>query len=167
MTVSGRPKDFLDFEVDYARQDEDPAGNGYCILHQTRYVNEILERFNMTDARPIHSPWETGVVLSKADNAPGGEKIDSSYREFVGNVMYLRTRPDVSYTVNKLAKFTSNPGPKMIAAAKRLLRYLKTYPDGGISFGLNRFESEKESVADQMRKLFDRNALYLASDASY
>ena len=167
MTVSGRPQDFLGFEVDYVRRDEDPAGNGYCILHQTRYVHEILERYNMTDARPIHSPWETGVVLSKADNAPEGEMIDFPYREFVGSVMYLRTRPDVSYTVNKLAKFTSNPGPKMIAAAKRLLRYLKTYPDGGISFGLNRFKSENESVADQMKRLFDRNALYLASDASY
>ena len=167
MTVSGRPKDFLGFEVDYVRRGEDPTGNGYCILHQTRYVNEILERFGMTDARPIHSPWETGVMLSKADNAPEGEMIDFPYREFVGSVMYLRTRPDVTYTVNKLAKFTSNPGPKMIAAAKRLLRYLKTYPDGGISFGLNRFESEKEGVANQMKELFARNALYLASDASY
>ena len=48
----------------------------------------------------------------------------------------------------------------MALATKRLLRYLKTYPDGGISFGVNRFESDQPTVGEQMQKLFDDKSLY-------
>ena len=146
MTVAGRPKDFLGFEVNYVRKGEDPNGKGYCILHQTRYVNELLERFDATEYKTIHSPWDSEAKLCKADEAAEGEKLDFPYREFCGAVIYLRTRPDITYTVNKLCKWMQNPGEKMVLAAKRLLRYLKTYPDGGISFGVNRFESDQPAV---------------------
>ena len=76
----------------------------------------------MTNAKPIGSPWEPGLTLTKADEASEGELIDFPYREFCGSVIYLRTRPDVTYTVNKLCKFMLNPGKKMVAAAQRLLR---------------------------------------------
>eukprot|EP00961_Rhodomonas_salina_P224502 3035161-Rhodomonas_salina.1 len=35
------------------------------------------------------------------------------------------TRPDISCAVNQCARFMSNPGPDHIAAAKRILKYLK------------------------------------------
>ena len=57
-----------------------------------------------------------------------------------------------------------NPGEKMVLAAKRLHRYLKTYPDGGISFGVNRFESDQPAVEETMQKLFDDKSLYCATD---
>ena len=167
MTVAGRPKDFLGFEVNYVRKGEDPNGKGYCILHQTRYVNELLERFDATEYKTIHSPWDSEAKLCKADEAAEGEKLDFPYREFCGAVIYLRTRPDITYTVNKLCKWMQNPGEKMVLAAKRLLRYLKTYPDGGISFGVNRFESDQPAVEETMQKLFDDKSLYCATDSSY
>ena len=172
MTEAGRPRDFLGFEVDYVRKSECPEGSGYAILHQTRYVNEILERFKDYDqpdgrSRIIHSPWEPGLQISKADEPEEGEKIDFPYREFCGAVIYLRTRPDITYTVNKLCKWMVNPGKKMVDAAKRLLRYLSTYPDGGISYGVNRFESDLIPVEEQMEKLFKDKSLYCATDSSY
>ena len=172
MTEAGRPKDFLGFELEYVRKSEDPAGAGYAILHQTRYVNEILTRFKDHDqpdgrSRVVHSPWDPGLLISKSDEPEEGEKIDFPYREFCGAVIYLRTRPDITYTVNKLCKWMQNPGKKMVNAAKRLLRYLATYPDGGISYGLNRFESDLEPVAEQMEELFKDKSLYCATDSSY
>ena len=172
MTEAGSPKDFLGFEVDYVRKSESPEGSGYAILHQTRYVNEILERFKDHDrpdgrSRIIHSPWEPSLQISKADEPEEGENIDFPYREFCGAVIYLRTRPDITYTVNKLCKWMQNPGKKMVDAAKRLLRYLATYPDGGISYGVNRFESDLAPVEEQMEKLFKDKSLYCATDSSY
>ena len=157
----------LRFEVNYVRKGEDPNGKGYCILHQTRYVNELLERFDATEYKTIHSSWDSEAKLCKADEAAEGEKLDFPYREFCGAVIYLRTRPDITYTVNKLCKWMVNPGEKMVLAAKRLLRYLKTYPDGGISFGVNRFESDQPAVEETMQKLFDDKSLYCATDSSY
>ena len=60
-----------------------------------------------------------------------------------------------------------NPGKKMADAAKRLLRYLSTYPDGGISYGVNRFESDLIPVEEHMEKLFKDKSLYCATDSSY
>ena len=166
MTVAGRPTDFLGFEVIYVRKGEDPSGRGYCILHQTRYVNELLERFDATEYKTIHSPCDPEATLCKADEAAEGEKLDFPYREFCGAVIYLRTRPDITYIVNRLCKWMQNPGEKTVLAAKRLLRYSKTYPDGGISFGVNRFESDQPAVEEHVQKLFEDNSLYCTTDSS-
>ena len=58
MTDFGRPKDFLGFEIEYVKASESSTGKAYAILHQGRYVREILEKYSMTDAKPIGSPWK-------------------------------------------------------------------------------------------------------------
>ena len=49
----------------------------------------------------------------------------------------------------------ANTSQKMVIAAKSLLRYLETCPDGGITFGVNRFKSDQLAVEEQMQKSFD------------
>ena len=51
----------------------------------------------------------------------------SRYREFIVSLQYasLATRPDITYAVNKLARFLANPGRAHLDAALRVLRYLK------------------------------------------
>jgi hypothetical protein len=50
-----------------------------------------------------------------------------SYATMIGKLMFaaLCTRPDIAYTVNHLAQFTSCFGLAHITAIKRVLRYLK------------------------------------------
>ena len=163
MTDFGWPKDFLGFELDFGTDAED---NPYCIMHQTRYIKEMLNRYPV-EGRPALSPWESGTDLTAADQAEEGWKSDFPYREFCGSAIYLRTRPDCNFTVSKLCKWMQNPGPKMVAAAKRLLRYLKEYPDGGISFGVNHFNSDTETTQDTMNELFETGGLYANTDSSY
>eukprot|EP00961_Rhodomonas_salina_P208364 2811705-Rhodomonas_salina.1 len=45
----------------------------------------------------------------------------------VGGLMYaaVLTRPDIAFSVNQCARFMLNPGPEHVAAAKRILQYLK------------------------------------------
>ena len=58
------------------------------------------------------------------------------YRSLVGSILYLQlTRPDIAYAVKELSRFLINPGPKMWAAAKNVLRYLKGTQTHGIRFG--------------------------------
>ena len=49
------------------------------------------------------------------------------YMSAIGALMYLAiaTRPDITYSVSKLAQYNSNPGPEHWHAVKHLLRYLK------------------------------------------
>ena len=164
MTDMGWPKDFLAFELEFGI--DEATKLAYCIMHQSRYVHEILERYKV-EGRPALSPWEHGSDLTASDQAEDGWTTDFPYREFCGSVIYLRTRPDVSYTVSKLCKWMTNPGPKMILAAKRLLRYLREFPEGGISFGINHFSSENEGTASRMQELFNSGSLYGNTDSSY
>lgn len=49
------------------------------------------------------------------------------YMEAIGSLLFAAqiTRPDISYAVNLLSRFSSNPGKAHWAAVKRVLRYLK------------------------------------------
>ena len=50
------------------------------------------------------------------------------YRELIGSLQYvaLATRPDISFTISKLAQLLVNPGRVHLEAALRILRYLKS-----------------------------------------
>lgn len=53
-------------------------------------------------------------------------KIKCSYQNMVGSLLYaaITTRPDISYAVQTLSQFNTNPGPEYLTAVKRVFRYL-------------------------------------------
>jgi hypothetical protein len=54
----------------------------------------------------------------------------------IGSLMYLAsvTRPDISFTVSKLSRFTSNPGDDHWRALERVMHYLVGTMDYGIHY---------------------------------
>ena len=58
------------------------------------------------------------------------------YSQIIGSLMYLAgaTRPDISYAVSKLSRFTSNPGDDHWKALGRVCRYLRGTSDYGIHY---------------------------------
>ena len=104
-------------------------------LDQSQYIIDLLERFDMQNCAPVDTPMTPGLQLTKDDCPKTPEEIAEMagvpYQTAVGALNYLAvaTRPDISYTVAKLAKFNSCPGPRMWQAVKRLLRYLQGSKD--------------------------------------
>jgi len=50
----------------------------------------------------------------------------TNYRALVGSLQYLsQTRPDLVYAINQVAQFVHEPRTGHLAAAKRILRYIK------------------------------------------
>jgi hypothetical protein len=114
--------------------------NGTCLLNQSKYIENILSRFNMQECKPIGCPIEGGARLSK-DMAPKTEEEIREmekvpYRNAVGSLIYLvtGTRPDLAVATSTVAKFCENPGPAHWTAVKRILRYLKGTSDWGLLF---------------------------------
>ena len=98
-------------------------GPGYVKMNQKRYIQKVLERFNMTDCKPRATPSEQKMDWS-CDSNPADER---KYREAVGSLIYLMmcTRPDICWIITKLSQHLSNPLECHWLAVKHVFRYLK------------------------------------------
>ncbi len=104
-------------------------------MGQPAYVRKVLEKWKMSDSKPVGTPVSPGSYLMKA--AEDEEAMEQQqYQSLVGSLMYLSvcTRPDIAYAVSYLARFCSKPNRSHWTAAKRVLRYLKGTTDYGICF---------------------------------
>lgn len=102
-------------------------------ISQRKYVQELLNKFQMRDCNPTATPAEAGLKLVKD---PQGERVDNTlYKQIVGSLMYLTgTRPDIMHVVSLISRFMECPKEMHLAAAKRILRYLKGTIDYGIMY---------------------------------
>ena len=94
------------------------------MIHQQKYINELLKKYNMENAKTNHTPMGTATRL---DDDPQGTSVDqTTYRGMIGSLLYLTaSRPDISFSVGLCARFQSNPKESHLTAVKRILRYLK------------------------------------------
>ncbi len=58
------------------------------------------------------------------------------YRSVIGSLLYLSTstRPDISFAVSNVARFSANPTKRHWIGVKRILRYLIGTPDLGLHY---------------------------------
>lgn len=100
-------------------------------LSQETYIKKILERFHMTDCKPVDIPVAVGESLSSEMSPSNTAEIQAMikvpYSSAVGSLMYamLCTRPDICYAVGLVSRFQVNPGVAHWKAVKKILRYLK------------------------------------------
>jgi hypothetical protein len=107
-------------------------------LNQRKYVETILQRFNMQECKPVRVPIPRGVKLS-TDQCPKTheEEEDMSrvpYVSVVGSLMYgmVCTRPNIAHAVRILSRYMSKPRKEHWTIIKRVFRYLR----GTTSYGL-------------------------------
>lgn len=100
--------------------------NGNMYIDQRKYIQEILQRYGMSDCKPVKTPIDPLMKLqSTGEEAAILRNIP--YQEIIGCLLYLSqgTRPDICYAVNYLSKYNSKPEMKHWVTLKRVLRYLK------------------------------------------
>ncbi|BBH06863.1 hypothetical protein Prudu_018621 [Prunus dulcis] len=73
----------------------------------TRYVVDLLKRFNMTECKSCPTPLPSDTRLSCMDGDPLPDP--SNYRSMVGGLQYLTlSRPDISFAVNQDADWAGS-----------------------------------------------------------
>lgn len=118
---------------------QDPATKS-VMMSQQKYIQDILVRFGMEQCKPVSTPLDGKVRLTKKMAPTTNEEVEEMseipYQSLVGALMYLTvaTRPDLAYTVNLLSQFNTNPGKEHWQAAKRVLRYLKGTSNHGLDY---------------------------------
>ncbi|KAK2398342.1 putative mitochondrial protein [Trifolium repens] len=122
---------------------------GGIVMHQQKYIGEILGKFEMTDCKPISNPSDTNVKL---DECADEEGVDPTlFRQMIGSLRYLcNSRPDICYAVSVISKFMNSPKKSHMTAAKRILRYVKGTLKLGLLFptGSNDDSAELKSYSD-------------------
>ena len=105
--------------------------NGSLTLSQEKYIEKVLKKFSLNDAKIRSSPLGSHFKLSKAQSPKSDEDKKEMakvpYASAVGSLMYAMvcTRPDIAHAVGVVSRFMSNPGREHWEAVKWLLRYLK------------------------------------------
>ena len=113
---------------------------GTLTLTQQKLVDDILQKFEMVDCKPISTPMTVPCKLSTNDSPMSIEEEHIMktlpYRQILGSIRYLVscTRPDLSYCAGFLSRFMQNPGLAHWQALKRVLRYLKYTKDMGLTY---------------------------------
>ncbi|RVW75329.1 Retrovirus-related Pol polyprotein from transposon TNT 1-94 [Vitis vinifera] len=106
------------------------------LVHQSTYIKKVLKRFYMDKAHPLSSPMvvrsldvkKTISSLRKNEELLGPEV---PYLSAIGALMYLAncTRPDIAFSVNLLARYSSAPTRRHWNGIKHILRYLRGTTD--------------------------------------
>jgi hypothetical protein len=110
-------------------------------LSQKAYVDTIVKRFYMGDAKSAQTPMEPTLTLSVDQGPATVQEIqamrDVPYQRAIGSLMYTATstRPDIAFPVATLSQFMRNPGRPHWEATKRALRYLKGTGDFKLTLG--------------------------------
>ena len=90
---------------------------GRVRLHQEKYCNDVLKRFQMSDCNPVSTPCEANMHLTDADCPPLDKRNPEVVRDYqmcIGALMYLTcfTRGDCSFAVTPPeAKHRYHTGP--------------------------------------------------------
>ena len=106
--------------------------DGSIFISQHKYVQNILKKFNLTEANCVSTPidvnWDANIYDEKACKSP--------YREAVGCLMFLQTvsRPDISFAVNIASRGLEKPSEAHWMLVKRIIRYLKGTIDLGLLY---------------------------------
>jgi hypothetical protein len=123
MSMMGELKYFLGFQV---KQLQDGT-----FISQTKYIQDILNKFGMKDVKAIKTPMGTNGHL---DLDTGGKSVDQNvYQSMIASLLYLcASRPDIMLSVCMCARFQADPKEVHLRAVKRIMRYLVYTPKFGL-----------------------------------
>ncbi|CAM8980353.1 unnamed protein product [Rhodiola kirilowii] len=109
-------------------------------LSQKEYVEKVLNRFNMNNAKPVSTPLASHFKLPK-DFSPSTEEDEKHmanipYASAIGSLMYAMvcTRSDIAQVVGVVSRYMNNPGKQHWEAVKWIFRYLRGTTDVGLCF---------------------------------
>ena len=109
--------------------------NDTIFINQPSFIKSLLVKLNFNNAKPVQTPVDISTKLEKASE--NFEMFDiTQYQSVVGSLLYIstRTRPDISYAVNQVSKYCSNPTVQHWNVVKRILSYLRGTTNLGILY---------------------------------
>jgi len=127
---------------------------GIMNLSPEKYIEKLLRRFNVGNAKTRNTPLGTHLKFSKRQSSLIKEEESHmskvSYASAIGSLMYVMvcTRLDIAHAIELLSMFLSNPGNEHWEGVKWVLRYLKGTSKMHLSFRISNLTLQGFSDAD-------------------
>ncbi|XP_050378384.1 secreted RxLR effector protein 161-like [Argentina anserina] len=134
------------------------------LIHQSAYVQKMLRRFNMDKVHPVSTPMIGRSLDVKKDPFRPLEEdeevlgAETPYLSAIGALLYLAqcTRPDIAFSVNLLARFSSAPTQRHWSGVKNIFRYLKGTIDLGLFFPYSKTGGSENGIVVPKEKVDDK-----------
>lgn len=119
------PKNFVGLEIERSKE--------HIFIHQKKYIEKILTKFNMQNANGNSIPIDPHTNLEK-NKIGTEEKIP--YREAVGSLMYLAivSRPDIMFAVSLVSRYLDCYDNTHWNVVKKILKYIKETKEFGLYY---------------------------------
>jgi hypothetical protein len=77
-------------------------------VHQAKYTNDLIKKFNMAELKPVSTPMSTAMSLGTDKD---GEAVDQrEYMSMIGSLLHLTViRSDIQFVVCLCAHFQASP----------------------------------------------------------
>jgi hypothetical protein len=123
MSMMDELKFFLGFQIKQVKE-----GTFLC---QSKYVKDMLKRFDIADSKPIKTPMALNGHLDLNEE---GKSVDQKvFHSMIGSLLYLcASRPNIMLSVCICARFQANTKECYLMAVKRIFRYLVHTPNLGL-----------------------------------
>ncbi|KAI3754739.1 hypothetical protein L1987_54529 [Smallanthus sonchifolius] len=122
-SLMGKMQFFLGLQVEQSESG--------ILIHQAKYVKDILTKFKMTDCKSASTPIAPHEPLTV--DFSGVEVNQKMYRSIIGSLMYLTvSRPDIMFDVCSCARYQADPKESHDPAVKRIFQNL----NGRVNLGL-------------------------------
>jgi hypothetical protein len=137
--------------------------NHLLSLDQSGYIQGLIERFGLQDAKPISSPaTDRNAMISGSLDEPQADQ--ALYQQAIGSLMWVikGTRFDIAYTIGRLSQHCNEPRVKHWNAVLRVLRYLKGTINYRLVYGNQEHYGPKlqgYSDADYAGDIVDRHSV--------
>jgi hypothetical protein len=115
--------------------------SGLLYLSQKGYIEKVLRRFNIQNAKPMSTPLAPHFKLSVKQCAETDADLKYMskipYSSVVGSLMYAMvcSRPDLSHAISVVARYMSNPGKEHWKAVQCIFRYQRGSSSACLCFG--------------------------------
>ena len=168
----------------------------YIKLFNATYIRKILqhhhwlkEEFPLSAHNPIpmkdtpeyHRKLETATPLSDDERNNIESNLKFTYRQAIGELIYalVTCRPDISFSVVKLAQYSAAPAAIHFEAVKQIYKYLHATQERGIIYWrkqpnfdlpvhqLPTYEEEANYTPGEPRQQHDGSKLIGAVDSDY
>ncbi|KAF4464965.1 Gag-Pol poly, partial [Fusarium albosuccineum] len=127
----GDMKDFLGLRIvrDRAKR--------HIYIHQQGYTEKILQKFTEGKLNSVKTPWPSKLTLPANWKTLDMVMKPSEWLERTGSLNYLSmgSRPDITFTVQKLCEGNCNPTETHNTILKHLFRYLEGTKDYATRLG--------------------------------